>query len=85
MYINLKWIFLVHNIKYPIASKPSKHVYSLLLYLFRVDGKIKHFLEDTDPESTLDVGADMRKIKYCFCHLKVHFIYYYLPQGVEGF
>nr|XP_056708773.1 kinesin-like protein KIF6 [Euleptes europaea] len=32
--------------------------------------KIKCFLEDTDPESTLDVGADMQKIKYCFSHLK---------------
>ncbi|XP_060101019.1 kinesin-like protein KIF6 [Heteronotia binoei] len=38
--------------------------------LLQVDEKIKYFLEDTDPESTLDVGADMRKIKYCFCHLK---------------
>ncbi|KAJ6666823.1 hypothetical protein lerEdw1_018825 [Lerista edwardsae] len=32
--------------------------------------QIKMFLEDTDPESTLEVGADMRKIKFCFNHLK---------------
>ncbi|XP_048373707.1 kinesin-like protein KIF6 isoform X2 [Sphaerodactylus townsendi] len=39
--------------------------------LFHIGEKIKYFLEDTDPESTLDVGADMRKIKYCFSHLKI--------------
>ncbi|XP_077198055.1 kinesin-like protein KIF6 isoform X3 [Paroedura picta] len=38
--------------------------------LLQIDGQINNFLEDMDPESTLDVGADMRKIKYCFCHLK---------------
>ncbi|NXU48925.1 KIF6 protein, partial [Turnix velox] len=38
--------------------------------LLQLDELIEMFLEDTDPESTLDVGADMRKIKYCFIHVK---------------
>ncbi|NXX74173.1 KIF6 protein, partial [Urocolius indicus] len=38
--------------------------------LLQLDELIETFLEDNDPESTLDVGADMRKIKYCFIHVK---------------
>ncbi|XP_059573024.1 kinesin-like protein KIF6 isoform X2 [Alligator mississippiensis] len=38
--------------------------------LLQLDELIKRFLEDTDRESTLDVGPDMRKIKYCFNHVK---------------
>ncbi|XP_072847570.2 kinesin-like protein KIF6 isoform X1 [Pogona vitticeps] len=38
--------------------------------LLQIDDQIKNFLEDTDPENILEVGADMRKIKYCFIHLK---------------
>ncbi|XP_032039379.1 kinesin-like protein KIF6 isoform X3 [Aythya fuligula] len=38
--------------------------------LLQLDKLIETFLEDNDPESTLDVGADMRKIKYCFSHVK---------------
>uniref|UniRef100_A0A8C3GNS1 Kinesin-like protein n=1 Tax=Cairina moschata TaxID=8855 RepID=A0A8C3GNS1_CAIMO len=38
--------------------------------LLQLDKLIEMFLEDNDPESTLDVGADMRKIKYCFSHVK---------------
>ncbi|XP_042300435.1 kinesin-like protein KIF6 isoform X3 [Sceloporus undulatus] len=38
--------------------------------LLEVDEQIKSFLEDTEPESILEVGADMRKIKYCFSFLK---------------
>ena len=32
---------------------------------------VKSYIEDADPESTLSVGADMRKINYCFQLLKV--------------
>ena len=32
---------------------------------------MKSYIEDTDPESALSVGADMRKINYCFQLLKV--------------
>uniref|UniRef100_A0A663ETK2 Kinesin-like protein n=1 Tax=Aquila chrysaetos chrysaetos TaxID=223781 RepID=A0A663ETK2_AQUCH len=39
--------------------------------LLRLDELLETFLEDNDPDSTLDVGADMRKIKYCFIHVKV--------------
>ncbi|PKU47177.1 hypothetical protein llap_2551 [Limosa lapponica baueri] len=35
-----------------------------------LDELIETFLKDNDPDSTLDVGADMRKIKYCFIHVK---------------
>ncbi|XP_050804451.1 kinesin-like protein KIF6 isoform X4 [Gopherus flavomarginatus] len=38
--------------------------------LLQLDEIIKTFLEDPDPESTLDVGADMRKIKHCFNYVK---------------
>ncbi|KAM6085070.1 kinesin-like protein KIF6 isoform 2-T2 [Theristicus caerulescens] len=39
--------------------------------LLELDELIETFLEDNDPDSTLDVGADMRKIKYCFIHVKI--------------
>ncbi|KAM4678865.1 kinesin-like protein KIF6 [Amazona ochrocephala] len=38
--------------------------------LLQLDELIETFLEDNDPDSALDVGADMRKIKYCFVHMK---------------
>ncbi|NXF67298.1 KIF6 protein, partial [Ciccaba nigrolineata] len=38
--------------------------------LLQLDELIEAFLEDNDPDSILDVGVDMRKIKYCFVHLK---------------
>ncbi|XP_013926404.1 PREDICTED: kinesin-like protein KIF6 [Thamnophis sirtalis] len=38
--------------------------------LLELDEQVKEFLEDTDPENVLEIGADMRKIKYCFSHLK---------------
>ncbi|XP_055672347.1 kinesin-like protein KIF6 [Falco peregrinus] len=38
--------------------------------LLQLDELIEAFLEDNDPDSTLDVGADMHKIKYCFTRIK---------------
>ncbi|XP_067420873.1 kinesin-like protein KIF6 isoform X2 [Emydura macquarii macquarii] len=38
--------------------------------LLQLDELIKRFLEDPDPESMLDIGADMRKIKHCFSYIK---------------
>ncbi|NXY64298.1 KIF6 protein, partial [Callaeas wilsoni] len=38
--------------------------------LLQLDELIEAFLKDNDPDSSLDVGADMRKIKYCFVHMK---------------
>ncbi|NWR28922.1 KIF6 protein, partial [Tachuris rubrigastra] len=38
--------------------------------LLQLDELIETFLKDNDPDSTLDVGGDMRKIKYCFIHMK---------------
>ncbi|KAM9383279.1 kinesin-like protein KIF6 [Phaethornis superciliosus] len=38
--------------------------------LLQLDELIETFLEDNDPDSTLDVGADIRKIKYCFIRVK---------------
>uniref|UniRef100_A0A8C8RH54 Kinesin-like protein n=1 Tax=Pelusios castaneus TaxID=367368 RepID=A0A8C8RH54_9SAUR len=40
--------------------------------LLQLDELIKRFLDDPDPESTLDVGADMRKVKHSFNYLKVY-------------
>ncbi|XP_069464852.1 kinesin-like protein KIF6 [Ambystoma mexicanum] len=38
--------------------------------VLKLEELLKCFLEDTDPECTLDVGADMRKIQHCFKNLK---------------
>ncbi|XP_049747301.1 kinesin-like protein KIF6 isoform X5 [Elephas maximus indicus] len=38
--------------------------------LIQLEKLITSFLEDQDPESRLEVGADMRKIHHCFHHLK---------------
>ncbi|NXI24742.1 KIF6 protein, partial [Sterrhoptilus dennistouni] len=38
--------------------------------LLQLDELIDTFLKDNDPDSSLDVGADMCKIKYCFSHMK---------------
>ncbi|NXL95441.1 KIF6 protein, partial [Alectura lathami] len=38
--------------------------------LLQLDELVETFLEDNDPESTLDIGADIRKIKYCFTYMK---------------
>ncbi|XP_036271250.1 kinesin-like protein KIF6 [Pipistrellus kuhlii] len=38
--------------------------------LLLLEKQITSFLEDRDPESRLEVGADMRKIHHCFRHLK---------------
>ncbi|KFV63957.1 Kinesin-like KIF6, partial [Dryobates pubescens] len=38
--------------------------------LLQLDELIETFLQDNDPDSTLDVGADIRKIKYCFLRVK---------------
>ncbi|XP_075605135.1 kinesin-like protein KIF6 isoform X1 [Balearica regulorum gibbericeps] len=38
--------------------------------LLQLNELIETFLEDNDSDSSLDVGADMRKIKYCFIHMK---------------
>ncbi|XP_060710496.1 kinesin-like protein KIF6 [Hemiscyllium ocellatum] len=36
----------------------------------KLEEQLNIFLEDTDPEASLDVGADMRKIQHCFQRLK---------------
>ncbi|KAM5166095.1 kinesin-like protein KIF6 [Callospermophilus lateralis] len=38
--------------------------------LLQLEKLITSFLEDQDPQSRLEVGADMRKIHHCFHHLK---------------
>ena len=35
---------------------------------------MKSFIEDKDEESLLNVGADMRKINFCFTLLKKHVV-----------
>ncbi|XP_041333098.1 kinesin-like protein KIF6 [Pyrgilauda ruficollis] len=48
--------------------------------LLQLDELIETFLKDDDPDSSLDVGADMRKIKYCFIHMK-QFINHPMTSG----
>ncbi|XP_075060521.1 kinesin-like protein KIF6 isoform X2 [Mixophyes fleayi] len=38
----------------------------------RLEEQLNNFLDDRDPERTLDIGADMRKIQYCFSLFKRH-------------
>uniref|UniRef100_A0AAQ5XNZ9 Kinesin motor domain-containing protein n=1 Tax=Amphiprion ocellaris TaxID=80972 RepID=A0AAQ5XNZ9_AMPOC len=37
----------------------------------KLEKQVKAFLDDTDPDFTLSLGPDMRKIQYCFSLLKV--------------
>uniref|UniRef100_A0A8B9CQQ8 Kinesin-like protein n=1 Tax=Anser brachyrhynchus TaxID=132585 RepID=A0A8B9CQQ8_9AVES len=62
----------IQELKDELVLVTGKHRTSELSQeeLLRLDKLIETFLEDNDPESTLDVGADMRKIKYCFSHVK---------------
>ncbi|XP_041107070.1 kinesin-like protein KIF6 [Polyodon spathula] len=39
--------------------------------LQKLEERMEVFLEDSDPDATLDVGADMRKIQHCFQKLKI--------------
>ncbi|XP_053488387.1 kinesin-like protein KIF6 isoform X2 [Ictalurus furcatus] len=36
----------------------------------RIEDQLKVFLDDPDPEMTLELGPDTRKIQHCFCFLK---------------
>nr|XP_047936047.1 kinesin-like protein KIF6 isoform X3 [Anser cygnoides] len=81
-YINLSLHYLeqmvvqlqkeIQELKDELVLVTGKHRTSELSQeeLLQLDKLIETFLEDNDPESTLDVGADMRKIKYCFSHVK---------------
>ena len=44
---------------------------------FRLNDEIQRFLDDQDSDSVLNVGADMRKMNYCFSKLKVGYIWQY--------
>ena len=39
--------------------------------VFRCESALSAFLQDTDPEATLCVGTDLRKIHLCFQLMKV--------------
>ncbi|NXH96526.1 KIF6 protein, partial [Pachycephala philippinensis] len=62
----------IQDLKYELALVTGKQRTSELSQeeLLQLDELIETFLEDSDPDSSLDVGADMRKIKYCFAHMK---------------
>ena len=38
--------------------------------IFRCKEEVQRYLEDTDPDCTINIGADMRKIQECFRLLK---------------
>lgn len=44
----------------------------MCVHVFRLEVLVKAFLEDPDPDVTLSMGPDMRKIQHCFSLLKVH-------------
>ncbi|NXB36391.1 KIF6 protein, partial [Eulacestoma nigropectus] len=62
----------IQDLKYELALVTGKQRTSELSQeeLLQLDELIETFLKDNDPDSSLDVGADMRKIKYCFAHMK---------------
>ncbi|NXE35433.1 KIF6 protein, partial [Ptilorrhoa leucosticta] len=62
----------IQDLKYELALVTGKQRTSELSQeeLLLLDELIEAFLEDDDPDSSLDVGPDMRKIKYCFTHMK---------------
>ncbi|NWU31222.1 KIF6 protein, partial [Dyaphorophyia castanea] len=62
----------IQDLKYELALVTGKQRTSELSQeeLLQLDELIETFLKDDDPDSSLDVGADMRKIKYCFTHMK---------------
>uniref|UniRef100_A0A8C0Z8M8 Kinesin-like protein n=1 Tax=Cyanistes caeruleus TaxID=156563 RepID=A0A8C0Z8M8_CYACU len=62
----------IRNLKDELALVTGKQRMSELSQeeLLQLDELIQTFLKDRDPDSSLDVGADMRKIKYCFVHMK---------------
>ncbi|NXD92023.1 KIF6 protein, partial [Chaetorhynchus papuensis] len=62
----------IQDLKYELALVTGEQRTSELSQeeLLQLDELIETFLEDDDPDSSLDVGADMRKIKYCFAHMK---------------
>jgi len=43
----------------------------LFSHLCRCEELVNGYLSDNDPDAVLAVGADMRKIQYCFLLLKV--------------
>lgn len=48
--------------------------------VFRLEELLKAFLDDPDPDVTVSLGPDMRKIHYCFSLLKViHLQYLHAP------
>ena len=60
------------NISFPANSYPLKsRKFHLLNCFYRLRRVVKSYIEDADPEAALSVGADMRKINYCFQLLKV--------------
>ncbi|NXO16311.1 KIF6 protein, partial [Oriolus oriolus] len=62
----------IQDLKYELALVTGKQRTSELSQeeLLQLDELIETFLKDNDPDSSLDVGADMRKIKYCFTYMK---------------
>ncbi|XP_072314389.1 kinesin-like protein KIF6 [Eucyclogobius newberryi] len=42
--------------------------------IHKLEESLKTFLDDPDPEVTLNLGPDMRKIQHCFSHLKMMFL-----------
>lgn len=53
--------------------KKSRVNYGLFsfFFCFRLKRMVSNYIQDTDPDASLSVGADMRKINMCFSLLKV--------------
>ena len=43
----------------------------MTVFVCRLDEAVQTFIDDPEPDPLLNVGADMRKIHYCFRKLRV--------------
>ena len=41
------------------------------VFFIRCEKLVSEYLDDSSPEGLLDIGADMRKIQYCYQIMKV--------------
>ena len=56
---------------------PCTSLHFASLFFLRLRQMVKSYIEDADPEAVLSVGADMRKINYCFQLLKVKHVSFF--------
>ena len=54
-------------------------------HLCRCEELVNSYLSDNDPDAVLAVGADVRKIQYCFMLLKVNSLSHFTESRLDMF